>query len=181
MPLYVSLEGPHGAGKSTMADELADALTRAGIDAIAFHHFSVGDIRTAWQQALHYAAQRAFLAAAHQRYPDAPRVVVCDRWTLSTWVEAARDPDLRTAAPYFNLVHAEDQMLPSVRYVILDASPHVLAERIAARGEPIDPHADEIRAHYLAAAKDDGWPIVDTSQPRDAVLAQLVEIVRGWL
>ena len=163
-----------------MADKLQEALSDLGIAAEAFHHKRPHEYASAWESALFYAQERANITSA---FPcdDAPRVLVCDRWTLSTRVEALSAADHRSCAPYLSLADAEDQALPRAQYIILDAPPNVLAERIAARGEPIDPHADKIRAHYLATARDDEWPVVDTSQPRDTVLAQLVAIVQGWL
>lgn len=186
-PLYVALEGPHGAAKTTMAKELADALTRAGIRADSFHHDAPDPVlhRTPWQRALHFALQRAEEVASNTELvhlPTAPRVIVCDRWTLSTWVDlsAAQDGELRKALQ--QLCHAEDTALPWARYVILDAPREVLHERIRARGEALDADAiDALADRYRRFARGTGAPIVDTSRPRAEVLARLVEIVRGWL
>lgn len=177
-PLYVALEGPHGAGKSTLADAFAERLKRDGVDARAFHHAHADSSLTPWQRALYFAQQRADIVAAHQHYAHAPRVVVCDRWSLSTWIDlaAAQDGPLRTALQ--RLVHAEAEALPLVQIVILDAPDDVLRARLEARGETHDP---ELAARSRRFARGTGAPIVDTSAPRADVVARLVEIVRGWL
>jgi thymidylate kinase len=181
MPLYVALEGPHGAGKSEMADALADALSDVGIAAEAFHHDRPHEYASAWESALFYAQERANITTA---FPcdDAPRVLVCDRWCLSTWLDlaASQDGPLRTALQ--RLCHAEDGALPQVRYIILDAPREEIHARILARGEVLDADAiDALSDRYRRFAHGTGAPIVDTSAPRADVVAQLVEIVRGWL
>lgn len=185
-PLCLALEGVHGAGKSTLADELADALTRGGIVAKSFHHAAPHPMlhRTPWQRALHYAQQRADLVAADEELhhtPEAPRVVVCDRWSLSTSVDIAAGL-LQPKNAMQRLVDAEELCLPKAQYVILDAPREVLHARILARGEELNAKAlDDVRSRYLAFARANRTPVVDTSRPREDVIAQLMSLAVGWL
>jgi thymidylate kinase len=179
-PLYVALEGPHGAGKSTAVDALADALNASGVRALAFHHASPGNVDP-WPAALDYARQRAELVARVRVMADPPRVVLCDRWSLSTRVLGrVIGAGCDEGCGLLGFGAAEEWMLRDRRYVILDAPLSVLRERLAARGEQVDPEAlAAVREAYRTTAS--AQAIVDTSRPRAEVLAELVSIVRGWL
>ena len=126
------VEGPDGVGKSTTCYAVARALADHNARQW-FHRPQVPHRpRDPWSMALHYAAERAALAAAIRDGSEESAIILCDRWTHTASVFAdVRDSDAERALPQPALV------------VVLDASDATLASR-----RP-DASPDEVRARAL--------------------------------
>ncbi len=138
MTALVVIEGPDGSGKSSVCRLVAAMLP----DAREWHHRPPPPDRPRdpWSMALHYAAERAALAAAIRDGSEESAIVLCDRWTHTASVFAdVRDSDAERA-----LADAEMTALPQpALVVVLDASDATLAAR-----RP-DASPDEVRARAL--------------------------------
>lgn len=179
-PILVVLEGPDGAGKTYHARELANALFAQGITALSWNHdrppFALRD--DAWGAALHYATQRVNLSWSLREKRCAARVIVADRWVLSTLVLGlATDSD---ALVNLAGVEATQAATPALT-VVLTAHDKVLDERLLRRREVIDSTDREKRETYRAYARQNKLPVVDTHGDAAAVTERLVELVRGVL
>lgn len=176
MTVLLCLDGGHGVGTSTHAEELAMALRARGYSAVHYHHprhpdGCDGAARVAW-----YVAQRGALAD-HLRVlgDDAPGVVVLDRGPLSGAVYArACGIDDRDA-----LADCERWRALGLRTRQLHASWTAVSRRLREREE--DPrHAVKEHERWVRAIGD---PTLDdyvtgyasTDQPAAAVTALLVE------
>lgn len=138
MTALVVIEGPDGSGKSSVCRLVAAMLP----DAREWHHRPPPPDRPRdpWSLALHYAAERAAIAAAIRDGSEESAIVLCDRWTHTASVFAdVRDSDAERA-----LADAEMTALPQpALVVVLDASDATLAAR-----RP-DASPDEVRARAL--------------------------------
>jgi thymidylate kinase len=174
MTALVVCEGSDGTGKSTVVRALAEALSDLG--ARSWHHGPPLPMRPRdpWSMALHYAAERASLAAAMREGTEAP-VVIADRW----WHTAAVFGAVRVSFPQIDLAAAEEKALPPPAIVvILDAPDAVLAAR-----RP-DASPDEVlaRAAYRRQAKRWRWgPVVNADRPVAEVVAEVEALVRRAL
>jgi dTMP kinase len=138
--LLVTLDGPGGSGKSTVANLLADRFRAAGLPVLA----TTEPTRTELGNLIRNGTDRyrglalAYLVAAdrhdHLETEIRPalergRTVVCDRYVASSLVLQRMDGvDEQTIWDLARGVDAPDVA------VILTAQPGLLAERIAARG-----------------------------------------------
>ena len=140
MTALAVIEGPDGVGKSTTCYAVARAL--ADHNARWWFHRTPPPSRPRdpWSMALHYAAERAALAAAIRDGSEESAIVLCDRWTHTASVFAdVRDSDAERA-----LAEAETTALPQpALVVVLDASDATLSAR-----RP-DASPDEVRARSL--------------------------------
>jgi thymidylate kinase len=168
------VEGADGTGKSTVVRALAVAL--ADLGARAWHHGPPLPMRPRdpWSMALHYAAERASLAAAMREGTEAP-VVIADRW----WHTAAVFGAVRVSFAEIDLAAAEEKALPApVLVVILDAPDAVLAAR-----RP-DASPDEVgaRTAYRRHARRWQWgPVVNANRPVAEVIAEVEALARRAL
>lgn len=179
-PILVVLEGPDGAGKTYHARELAGALFARGITALSWNHdrppFALRD--DAWGSALHYATQRVNLSWSLREKRCAARVVIADRWVLSTLVLGlVTDSD---ALVNLAGVEATQAATPALT-VVLTAPEDVLDERLQRRAEGTAPLDREKRATYVAYARQTRLPVLETHGDAAAVTERLVELVRGVL
>lgn len=160
-PRIVCVEGGHGSGKSTLARALAYALR-------AWHHYHRGESGAdPWEAACRYAAQRATtlrLATA-----AGATVIVADRWGWSTGILAAvlDDESLRLLRQAERAA-VRDPLLT----LVCDAPEDVCRARVEARGETWGEREAAERAEVLRLARLRGWPVLDTTRPRDVVLAE---------
>ncbi len=147
--VFITLEGGEGAGKSTQARLLADALTDAGHAALATREPGGAPgaelLRTLlltgahrWSAAaeahLHFAARAEHVARTIGPALDAGRVVVCDRFADSTlaYQGYGQGADRALIAGLTRLLPVAPDMT-----LILRVSPAVAAERTRARpGRP---------------------------------------------
>lgn len=161
-PLLIAVDGADGAGKTTFADRLAEALAdrtvvRASID--DFHHprahrHALGrDARTVWERSFDYRALRRELLDPWRTGPGTP---YRRRWHDLVTDELVDDPaELVPEAGLLLVdgVFAQRQELAGLWDLVvwLDAPPDVRVARMAARdGTPDDvDHPDQRR--YLDA------------------------------
>lgn len=79
------------------------------------------------------------------------------------------------------LAQAEmDRWRPTLT-LLCDAPDEVLDARLAARGEPIVSGVRAARREYRRIARLREWPVLDTTRPRDVVLAEALACVREVL
>jgi thymidylate kinase len=178
---WISIEGPDGGGHSTHADALAAALRDAGHDARAYHHEPHLAGATGLARVCHYEASRRFVRHAKAASPrmDRPcreRVIVMDRgpWSGLVHARALEAQDTRRLDSGHSVAAAELALWwGGLPVVMLDASDATLDARLLLRGEdPRESHAERAQWRRLAAAE--GWPVVDTSRPREAVAGDLL-------
>lgn len=175
-PRVIVLEGPDGCGKTAHADLLADALRASGISARSFHHAKPPRGASAYEAALHFAAERAGLLRRTQC-----DVVVADRWHTSTSVLATAmrhmGADASTVRAMRLTSEAEDSGFTlagaAITEVFLDAPDAVLDARLLARGTPATEMDRAIRAAYRRIS----GPRLLTEGPREEVAAQLTAAV----
>ena len=179
---FLSLDGPDGGGHSTHADALAAALAARGVDAVSWHHpvHPAGAVGLA--RVLHYERSRWW--TRDWRDPrEMHAVYVLDRgpWSGLVHARALEARDTRRTDSGHSVAAAELALwwegLPVVMLDVLgpDGAPDdaTLDARLLLRGEdPRDSHAERAQWRRLAAAE--GWPVVDTSGPREATGAALL-------
>ncbi len=202
---FITLEGGEGAGKSTQAALLAEALREAGIDALVTREpggapgaeeirrlLVEGDV-SRWEPVtealLHYAARREHLA--HTIFPalDAGRWVVCDRFADSTMayqgygLELGRD----AVARLHGLVVGD--FAPDLT-VILDLPADAGLERAAAKAGREDRYErmdrdfhGRVRDGFLDIARraPERCAVVDAAQPVDDVQRVIRALVQKRL
>lgn len=198
--LFIVLEGPEGAGKSTVAQQLAGWLR----EQLAAHGSSarkvvltkepggtpVGDaIRSVLldpgQQIAPLTEFLLFSASRAQHVQDVIRpaleqgdAVICDRFTASSvaYQGAGRGLDQELVSCLNRTV--SQQLQPDLT-VLLDIDAGMGLRRIAARGEAdrleqADPafHA-RVQASFLEQARQGDWLVVDAAQPQQLVFEQV--------
>lgn len=172
-PRIIAVEGGHGSGKSTLARALADAL-----ETWCHTHRAVPGA-TPWEAACAYAAQRAEVLRSAES--EGLEVLVSDRWHWSTAVLGGvlGGPAGMRLARHGALEREEhgDPLLT----LVCDAPEDVCRARVEARGETWGEREAAERAEVLRLARLRGWPVIDTTRPRDVVLAEALRIVREVL
>lgn len=175
----IVVEGAHGSSKSTLARALASALLADHPHAVvAFHHTSEGHV-TPWEAAGNYLAQRARVLRVESACGT--RVLVADRWFWSTAVLGAAlggPAGMRLAR--LAALEREEHGDPALT-IVCDAPEDVLAARLAARGETWGERERMEHHEILRLARLRSWPVLDTTRPRDVVLADALGIVREVL
>ena len=199
---FITLEGGEGAGKSTQARHLADALCALGVPVLRTREpggapgaeqlralLLSGEVNWAApaETLLHFAARAEHVAKAIRPALEAGMWVVCDRYYDSTmayqgWGQHADRPMIAALSEMIGL-H------PDLTFV-LDVSPDVAARRLAGRGggtdryERQDPgfHA-RVRAGFraIAAAAPARCRLVDADANEDAVADAILSAVRRQL
>jgi thymidylate kinase len=172
---FLTIEGCHATGSSTHADALARALAARGIDAVSWHHpvHPAGAVGLA--RVVHYEASRRWTRWLD--LADAPHAVyVLDRgpWSGLVHARALEAQDARRLDSGHSVAAAELALWwMDLPVVLLDASDATLDARLLLRGEdPRESHHE--RAQWRRLAASEGWPVVDTSGPREAVGAALL-------
>lgn len=161
-PRIVAVEGGHGAGK----DVLAAALAKA-IGAERFQHDRPADGATVWEAALYYALQRAVML--RELSVDGVTLIVSSRWSWSTGVLASvLDDEALRLLRQAERAAVRDPLVT----LVCDAPEDVLRARVEARGETWGEREAAERAEVLRLARLRGWPVLDTTRPRDVVLAE---------
>lgn len=179
---WISIEGPDGGGHSTHADALAAALRDAGHDAVSWHHPRHPAGATGLARVTHYERSRAW--TRDWRDPrELHAVHVLDRgpWSGLVHARALEAQDTRRLDSGHSVAAAELALwwegLPVVMLDVLgpDGAPDdaTLDARLLLRGEdPRESHHE--RAQWRRLAATEGWPVVDTSGPREATGAALL-------
>jgi dTMP kinase len=194
---FISVEGPEGAGKSTVCDWLCGWLGELGIPTvrtfepggtalgervrdIVLHDPTVQP--NAWSEALLMCAARAQLVREVIRPAlAAGNTVVCDRYADSTLAYQCHGRGLPEQAVRQVLDFATGGLWPAVT-ILLDLDPAVGMARKQVRTDAPDRIESEdggfhtrVRSgyHELAAADPDRWIVVEASRPIEAVLEEI--------
>nr|BFD40574.1 dTMP kinase [Pseudomonas sp. FFPRI_1] len=207
--LFITLEGPEGAGKSTNREYLAERLRAAGIEVLLTREpggtplaerirevllTPVEEVMNAdTELLLVFAARAQHLAAVIRPALERGAVVLCDRFTDSTYAYqgAGRGLSLARIAALEDFVQGE--LRPDLT-LVFDLPVDVGLARASARGR-LDRFEQEgqvffqkVREAFLAraAAAPQRYVLVDAAQPLaqvqqslDALLPQLLERARG--
>ncbi|MFN2636937.1 MAG: dTMP kinase [Gemmatimonadaceae bacterium] len=140
MSLFVTLDGPGGAGKSTLAALVVQRLAAAGIPAVATREPSDGPLGTAarHQTATFGGTALACLVAADRYHHLATEihpalakgaVVVCDRYVPSSYVLQSRDGVPLDYIRQLNRLADRPHLA-----VLVTATPATLEQRLTVRG-----------------------------------------------
>lgn len=196
----ITIEGIDGAGKSTLAAGLMDALAERGVQAILLRE--PGGVRTAERirelvhdpgatigaraEALLYAAARAQLVEeALEPLLAAGRLVVLDRFVDSSLAYQGAGRELGVDAVAAINAFGTGGLVPD-RTLLLRIDPAAGRARSAERGAPPDrleqqPDAffERIASAYDALARADGdrVRVIDADQPPPAVLADALAAI----
>ncbi len=207
--LFITLEGPEGAGKSTNREYLAERLRAAGIEVLLTREpggtplaerirdvllTPVEEVMNAdTELLLVFAARAQHLATVIRPALERGAVVLCDRFTDSTYAYqgAGRDLSLARIAALEDFVQGE--LRPDLT-LVFDLPVDVGLARASARGR-LDRFEQEgqaffqkVREAFLAraAAAPQRYVLVDAAQPLaqvqqslDSLLPQLLERARG--
>lgn len=200
---FISLEGVDGAGKSTHARWLADAVTRRGHHVVATREpggTPLGEAlrRMLLEQPMAHETEALLMFAARREHVVrliAPALargdwVLCDRFTDATYAYqgGGHGVALDFIAELERRVHGDCN--PDVT-LLFDVPTAVSRERLAralGAGRALDKFEREaqafferVRNTYLARARAEPgrFRIVDATQPLDAVRGELERIVAG--
>lgn len=194
--LFITLEGPEGAGKSTNRDYLAERLESAGCEVLLTREPggtplaerirelllepSAEPMAADTELLLVFAARAQHLAQVIRPALAAGKVVLCDRFTDATYAYqgGGRGLSLERIALLENFV--QGSLRPDLT-LVFDLPVEVGLARAAARGR-LDRFEQEaqgffeaVRQTYLARARlaPQRYRLLDAAQPLDAVQAQL--------
>jgi dTMP kinase len=194
--LFITLEGPEGAGKSTNRDYLAERLESAGCEVLLTREPggtplaerirelllepSAEPMAADTELLLVFAARAQHLAQAIRPALAAGKVVLCDRFTDATYAYqgGGRGLSLERIALLENFV--QGGLRPDLT-LVFDLPVEIGLARAAARGR-LDRFEQEaqgffeaVRQTYLARAglTPERYRLLDAAQPLDAVQAQL--------
>jgi dTMP kinase len=196
---FITLEGPEGAGKSTLAKSLAERLQHQNIDVVITREPGDGDIgpkiREAlldgdsldpWTELFLFLADRSqHVLTVIQPALEQGKWVVCDRFSDSTNVYQGHARGL----PLPELYHLNNLATHGVHphaTLLLDLDPEAGLARLKDKNrldrEPLEFH-QKVRKGFLAEAHrhPDRWHVLDASQPPDALLEQAWTALAGLL
>jgi dTMP kinase len=202
--LFITLEGPEGSGKSTQAPRLVAYLRSQGHDVLDLREpggTSISDaVRRilldfgssnidARTELLLYCASRAQLVAERIRpHLSHGGLVVCDRYTDSTLAYQGYGRGLDLEQIRAILKYATDGLTPDLTLLLdidIDAGlrrKSGLDEWNRLDAESVEFHR-RVRTGYLelVTANPQRWIVIDASQSREAVTADLVSAVSNVL
>lgn len=199
---FITLEGGEGAGKSTQARVLAEALAARGLpvlltrepggapgaEAIRTVLLGSGPWDGVAECILHFAARREHVARSVLPALDAGMWVVCDRFADSTLAYQCFGQDVPRSV-FDALAEAALGPLRPDLTILLDLPPGAGLARAAARGdinryEAMDPafHA-RVRAGFLAIAEAEPGRcvVVDAAASAAAVASAILAAVQNRL
>lgn len=201
MSLFVTFEGPEGAGKSTQIRRLASELEARGYSVVATREPGGTAIGEAIRQILlapehsamlpeteallNTAARAQHVAEVIQPALAAGKVVLCDRFVDSTLVYQGAGRGLPTSDLLALQRFATRGLWPDLT-LLLDLPVEVGQARRRASGEPLsrfDADAlgfhERVRTGFLALARDDParWRIIDAAQSEEAVAREVLAVV----
>ena len=177
---FITLEGGEGAGKTTQARLLAEALAARGIDVVRTREPGGApgaerlrelllDGAISWsppaETLLHFAARAEHVEHTIRPALAAGRWVVCDRFTDSTMAYQGygQGADRKMIATLTRLI----AIVPDVTFV-LDVSPAIAAARLAGRGGRADRYQAMDAAFHARVV--DGFRAIARAEPERCVL-----------
>lgn len=199
---FITLEGGEGAGKSTQAKLLADALTGQGVDTALTREpggapgaeilrglLLSGDI--AWspmaETFLHFSARAEHVAKTIRPALEAGRWVICDRFADSTmaYQGAGQGADRSAISMLTRMIGLRPDLT-----LVLDVSAPVARVRLNSRGGGADRYerlgedfharvADGFRA--IAAAEPERCALINADADASAVHRAVMDAVRSRL
>ncbi len=207
--LFITLEGPEGAGKSTNREFLAERLTRAGCEVVLTREPggtplaerirelllepSAEPMGADTELLLVFAARAQHLARVIRPALAAGKVVLCDRFTDATYAYQGGGRGLSLERIALLEEFVQGGLRPDLT-LVFDLPVEVGLARAAARGR-LDRFEQEgrqffeaVRQAYLARAAQSParYRLLDAAQPLaavqtqlDALLPELLERVRG--
>lgn len=202
--VFVSFEGPEGAGKSTQAARLAASLEAAGYSVVRTREpggTPLGDrVRQVvlLEPDLEVAPLTEFLlysASRHQLVTDVIRpalqegsVVVCDRFADSSLAYQGAGRGLNPELVREVTWEATGGLRPHVT-VLLDLEPRLGLRRAAAKGSLDRLERADLGFHQrvrraflrLAEAEPDRFLVVDATRPQDEIADAILAAITGSL
>jgi dTMP kinase len=198
---FITLEGIDGAGKSTHAAWLAEALAARGLDVVATREpggTALGEAlrETLLQQPMEHESEVLLMFAARREHvvqviePALARgdCVVCDRFTDATYAYqgGGHGVSLELIGTLERHVHAQCNPDLTLLFDVPGTVSRERLDRMRAKGRVLDkferePQAffDRVRAVYLsrAAAEPARFRVIDSTRPSAEVCADLARIV----
>lgn len=204
--LFITLEGPEGSGKTTVANMVLETLKKEGYEVLYTREPGGIDIAEqirrvildknntkmdAKTEALLYAAsRRQHLVEKVMPALEAGQIVICDRFVDSSLVYQGVGRGLGIEAVYQMNLFAIEDVMPDLT-IFFDVKPEVGLARIAADGnrevnrldlESLDFH-HKVYDGYVEVAKHfkDRIITVDASLPVTVVYEKVLALVRSKL
>lgn len=199
---FITLEGGEGAGKSTQARLLADALAATGLpvlrtrepggapgaEAIRGVLLGQGPWDGVAECMLHFAARREHVVRTIRPALEAGTWVVCDRFADSTLAYQCFGQGVPRKVWETLAAVTLEGLRPDLT-LVLDIAPGEGLTRAATRGETnryedLDPEFhDRVRDGYraIAAAEPERCAVVDATDSPEGVAAAILGIVRSRL
>ncbi|HEY0866836.1 MAG TPA: dTMP kinase [Fimbriimonas sp.] len=194
--MFVTFEGPEGAGKSTVLATVAEALRASGREVLTTREPGSGRLGQGIRELLLHggempAESELFLFLAdrsnHVRTIVRPalergEIVLCDRFADSTLVYQALARGLDEAFIREANAFATGGLKPDVTF-LLDLAPEIGLSRLESKdrldAEPLEFHR-RVREGFLAEASRDParWRILEASQPAKEVAERVLAELR---
>ena len=199
--LFITLEGIDGAGKSTHAAWLVDALAVRGRRVVATREPGGTPLGEALREILlhremaHESEALLIFAARRQHVVDVIRpaldrgdIVVCDRFTDATYAYqgGGHGVSVELIEALERTLHADCNPDLTLLFDVSGAVSRERLDRLSARGHPLDKFEreapgffDRVRSAYLARAAADPrrFRIIDSTRPLVDVRADLEKLV----
>ncbi|MGE5170266.1 MAG: dTMP kinase [Rudaea sp.] len=198
---FITLEGIDGAGKSTHAAWLAEALAARGKRVVATREpggTPTGEAIRDWllHQAMTHETECLLMFAARREHvvrviaPALARgeLVLCDRFTDATFAYQGAGHGVSTTliAQLASLVHADCNPDLTLLFDVPSAVSRERLDRMQARGRALDKFEREERAFFervrdgylaRAAAEPGRFRVIDSTRPVAEVRAELARII----
>jgi dTMP kinase len=197
--LFLVLDGPDGAGKSTQVARLAERLKAAGHDVLAVREPggtvagerirsllldpAAGELDPVTELFLYQASRRRLVVERIRPALAAGRTVLCDRWHTATRVYQGAAGGAGAALIDATTRAATDGLEPR-RAVLLDVPDEVARARMARPLDRMEGKGEAFRARVRAGFRalfsgdPDRLRVVDASGDVDAVAERVWEAVR---
>jgi len=195
--MFITFEGPEGAGKSTALAILAERIRAAGHEVLTTREPGAGNFgRSIREILLHgeeldpkaelllFLADRSnHVASIIRPALEAGKVVLCDRYADSTLVYQSFARGLDEGFARVGNQFATGGLTPDLT-LLFDLDPEIGLRRLQSKdrldSQPIEFHR-RVREGFLreAAAGPKRWRVVDAAGEPDAVVCECWEILQG--
>jgi dTMP kinase len=200
--LFLVIDGPDGAGKTTQVRRLAERIAAAGREVVLLREPGgtplgdrvreillderVGDLDPVTEVLLFQAARRRLVLERVRPALAAGRVVLCDRWHYATFAYQSGGGGVDPAVVRLTTQIATEGLDPR-RAVILDVDEGVAARRMARPLDRIERRGPEYRSRVRAAFRrqlpldPDRLVLVDGNRGEDEVAEEVWRAFRDLL